>query len=105
MNLTEEMFQPHLKKKTNTATGDYVLQIIMSRKNVMDIQNIISCRGRNIFVIVESCRPHCWSCGAAVHLSKAYSGKRQAPKPATPVSSAYALKLSGVEKKLAIPPP
>lgn len=57
-------------RKTGIVTGNYILQVTMTRKNFLDISNILSCWGRNMLVTVEDRRPHCWSCGAAGHLSK-----------------------------------
>lgn len=99
MNLTEEQLGILFSKfgevgmsqtqlQNCIATGDYVLQITISRKNFMAIPDIISCCSRNIFVIVEGRRSHCRYCGVAVHLSKACYGKNSVPKPATPVAPA-----------------
>lgn len=55
-------------RKMGIVTGDYLLQITMSRKYFMDIPDILSCRGRNILVIVEGRRPHCWFFGVVGHL-------------------------------------
>lgn len=43
--------------KTDIVTGDYVLQITVSRKNFIDISDTLFCGGRSILVIVESHLP------------------------------------------------
>lgn len=81
MNLTEERLgtspssarsrmSPPLKPKTGIATEEYVLQGVMSRKDFNDILNILTCRDRNMLVVVKGRRFHCWTCGAARHMAK-----------------------------------
>lgn len=51
--------------KAGIATGNFVLQV-----TTFDIPDILTCRGRIIFVIVEGRRPCRCLCGTTVHLSK-----------------------------------
>lgn len=59
--------------KSGIATEDYVLQVTLTRKSFMNIPNILTCRGRNILVIVKGRGPHCWSCGTAWHVARGYA--------------------------------
>lgn len=68
--------------KAGITTGDYVLQITMTRKNFMDIPDIISCRRQNILLISEDRRLHCFFCDVTEHLPKACP--RKEPTSAAP---------------------
>lgn len=85
-----------VSNKAGIATGDYVLQITMTRKNFMDIPDILSCRGRNILFISEGRRLHCFFCGVTGHLSKACTEKNQHQQ--------HPEKGSGEQKNRARPP-
>lgn len=75
--------------KTGIATGDYVLQITLIRKNFVYDPDILTCRSRNIFVVVESCRLNCWACCPAGDVSRVCPGKNPTPSTssATPTTS------------------
>lgn len=64
----------------------------MTHKDSMDILDILLWRGRNILVIVEFRRPHCWFCGAA--------GKDPATKLATVVEPKTAAIEEAVRAKI-----
>lgn len=49
--------------------------------------SLIDFCGETIFVIVEWRRPHCWSCGATAHLSKAFLGMNQVLQPQPKLST------------------
>lgn len=54
--------------KSGIATGDIVLEITLTCKSFAGISNILMCRERRIFAVVEGRRPYCWSCGASEHM-------------------------------------
>lgn len=68
----------HLSK-AGIATGDVEIWVTVTRKNFMEIPNMLICGGRPIYVIVEGPRLFYWGCGAAGHLSKVFHGKRPEP--------------------------
>lgn len=68
----------HLSK-AGIATGDVEIWVTVTRKNFMEIPNMLMCGGRPIYVIVEGPRLFYWGCGAAGHLSKVFHGKRPEP--------------------------
>lgn len=49
---------------------DFTIQVILDRKNFLDIPNTLTYSVKWIFFIVEGRRHHCWLCGAAWHLAK-----------------------------------
>lgn len=66
--------------KTCTANGDIILKGTMFRKCILEIADTLTCQGPTIFIVVEDRRPHCWSYGAAEHMSKACPTKNTTPK-------------------------
>lgn len=60
------------------ATGEVLRNVTLTRKCFMDVPDILMCRVRNILIIVEGRRPHCWTTG---HLSKLCSGKSPVSPP------------------------
>lgn len=67
-----------VKGKSCIGTGDVDIMVTLFRKNFIDIPNVLTCGGRNIYVVVKGRRPHCWSCGATGHLAKLCPGKNPA---------------------------
>lgn len=62
------------------------LQVILTRQSFGKIPNVLRCREKRMFVIVENQRLFCWTWGASVHMSKACPGKKVAaaqPQPTT----------------------
>lgn len=51
-------------------SGDFSVQVILDRTKLQEIPDILVCRGKRIFVVVEGRRPHCWLCGTVGHLAK-----------------------------------
>lgn len=48
-----------VEKVTGIATGDVTIEITLTRKNFIDIPNILMCRERRMIVVVEGRRPYC----------------------------------------------
>lgn len=74
-----------VKSKVGIATGDFEVTVTLTKKNFMDIPNVLICGSRPIYV-VEGCHPLCWSCDTVRHLSKSCLEKRPAPQPKLPTS-------------------
>lgn len=72
-----------ITSKAGIVTGDFVLQVTMDRKTFLDIPDTLACRQCKTLVIVKSRRPHCWACGTAEKLFKAYCGKKPASQTKT----------------------
>lgn len=72
---------PVINSKGGITTGIFVMMVIMTQKNFLDVSNMLTCDGCSIYIIVEGCHLHCLSCGAAGHLSKACPRKNLAPTP------------------------
>lgn len=51
----------------------------MARKKFVDVCNVLTCGGRDIFGVVGGHRPQCSLYCATGHLSKLFSGKKLAP--------------------------
>lgn len=67
-----------VKGKSLITTSDVDIMVTLFRKNFIDIPNVLTSGGQNIYVAVEGRRPHCWSCGATGHLAKLCPGKNPA---------------------------
>lgn len=59
-----------IKSKAGISTGD------LNREAFKNIPNIITCRDRSIYVVVEGRRPFCWVCSKPGHLAKSCPGKK-----------------------------
>lgn len=62
-------------------TGDIILQVTMSCKYFLKVPDILTCQGWKILIIVEGCQPHCCSCSAVEHVSKACTEKNMSSQP------------------------
>lgn len=93
-----------VRGKADIATGDIVLQIVFIRQSFQNIPNILTCRDKRMFVVVEGRRLCCWSCGSVGHMAKECPGKKveQPTKCAPPAAAATAATVI-VEK--VTPPP
>ena len=64
----EEEIQLHAA--TGTAHGDFVFRICINRKGFQSTTDTIYSRDRQIIMVVEGRRPHCWNCKQHDHLAK-----------------------------------
>lgn len=70
--------------KAGVPTGDFVVQVIRNKTRFQIFPDILLCRGKIIFVVVEKRRLPCWLCGTTSHLAKICPGQKPMPQPATP---------------------
>ena len=59
-----------LRSASGTAYGDHVFRLCLTREGFQAIPEIIISRERQMMVVVEGRRPHCWSCKQLGHISK-----------------------------------
>lgn len=57
---------------------DYKVWLTLTRPKYNEVPNVITCCGRNIYIVVEGRRPNC---GDAGHLAKLYPCKNPTPEP------------------------
>lgn len=67
--------------KAGICTGDFVLQVTLTKKSFTEIPNILRCRDKIMSIVVEGRRPYCWACGDSGHMSKACPGRKTVPRP------------------------
>lgn len=54
--------------KASIASGDFVLQITLTRRSIADIPNILMYREKRMLLVVEGRRPYCWSYRTSGHI-------------------------------------
>lgn len=64
-----------VNSKAGIATSNVEVSLTVIRKNFMAIPNILTCRSRPIYVVVEGRRPFCWASEGAGYLLKAFPGR------------------------------
>lgn len=52
-----------VRSRAGIATSDYEVMVIMTRKDFLEVPNVLKCDTRSIFVMVEDRLPYCWNCG------------------------------------------
>lgn len=52
-----------VRSRAGIATSDYEVMVIMTRKDFLEVSNVLKCDTRSIFVMVEGRLPYCWNCG------------------------------------------
>lgn len=48
--------------KADVPSGDFSVQVIVDRTKFKKIPEIIMCRDKKIFVVMQARRTHCWLC-------------------------------------------
>ena len=66
-----------LRSSAGTAYGEYMFQLCLTREGFQAILEIITCRDRQMMVVVESRRPRCWGCKQLGHRAKFCPQKEQ----------------------------
>lgn len=67
--------------KTGISTGNFVVQVTLTRKGFSNIPNTLMCQERIIPMVVERWCPYCWSCSVMRHMVKACPSKKAASQP------------------------
>lgn len=65
-----------VRSKTGIATGDMVLQVVLTQHSFHDISNALTCRDKRMLIVVDGEKPCCWICGLTVYMSKACPRKK-----------------------------
>lgn len=72
-----------IKSKSGIFTGDFEVLVTLTRPKFNEVPNIITCGGRNIFVVVEGRCRSCWGCDATGQLAKLCPIKKPTPQTQT----------------------
>lgn len=70
-----------IRSRADIATSYYEIMVTFSGPKFNKFPNVITCGGRNIYVVVEGRRPNCRACGALGHLTKLCPTRNPAPQP------------------------
>ena len=78
-----------LRSPAGTAYGEYMFRLCLRREGFQAIPEIITCRDRQMMVVVEGRRPRCWGCKQLGHIAKFCPQKEQSvtTKAATTAST------------------
>ena len=86
-----------LRSSAGTANGEYMFRLCLTREGFQAIPEIITCKDRQMMVVVEGRRPRCWGCKQLGHITKFCPQKEQsATTKATTTASTTATREAAI---------
>ena len=87
-----------LRSSARTAYGEYMFRLCLTRDGFQAIPEIITCRDRQMMVVVEGRRPRCWGCKQLGYIAKFCPQKEQSASTTATTEAAIRTEGPGSER-------